>query len=77
VGIIVCGMAAATVFRALPGRIESGWLSPSTLNTMHAVAQLGLILFMFLVGQDLRASRGGPVAKYCPRSRNSPGVAVM
>jgi Kef-type K+ transport system membrane component KefB len=42
----------------------SAWLLPSSVvTTLNAVAQLGLVTFMFLLGSELRLSRAGAPAK--------------
>ncbi|HEV7824596.1 MAG TPA: cation:proton antiporter [Mycobacteriales bacterium] len=59
VGIIACGMVLGSVHSALPDELAAAVLPPAVEGPLHLLAQLGLVLLMFVVGQELRPARDG------------------
>lgn len=59
IGEMLAGlMLGPAVFGALAPRLQTSLFQSSSLSELDAISQLGLVLFMFIVGAELRLPRG-------------------
>ncbi|MBX7097307.1 MAG: cation:proton antiporter [Myxococcaceae bacterium] len=76
IGEVVAGiLLGPTVLGALAPSIEAALFPPSSLNALGLVAQLGLMLFMFVVGLDVDLKALGGLGKSAAIT-SAAGIAV-